>query len=235
MHSAGESNGAEKARTRRIIHYSIFGSPLWIYLVFLALPCLFLLVLAVQPFVSLDLLVRDPLAAANAPPYYGFASNAGIVVWCATAAVCLFAAAIRWQSGADDNRRVWFLAYAGGLTTVLMLDDFFMLHEAIFPYYLFIPEPFVFGAYGLGMLAYLVLFRRTILSLEPLLLALCFGFLALSMIGDLLWEQPDDVWTSLFEDGSKFIGICLWSAFHLRASWHIVCAPASRSPISTDH
>ena len=229
MDSVDKSRDGKKNRAKSIIHHSVFGSPLWIYLVLFVAPCLFLAVLAIQPFVALDLLVRDPLAAAHAPAYYGFVSNVGVVVWCATAAVCLFAAVVRWHAGAEERREAWFLAYGGSLTTVLMLDDFFMLHETVFPFHLFIPEIFVFGAYGLGMLVYLVLFYRTILSLEPVLLGLCLGFLGLSMVGDMLWEQPDGVWSSLIEDGSKFLGICLWCAFHLRASWHLVTAahPAS--------
>ena len=94
----------------------------------------------------------------------------------------------------------------------------------------------MFAFYGLGILVYLILFHRTILSFEPLLLLLCFGFLGLSMVFDMLWGQPDSALTALVEDGSKILGICLWCAFHLRASWRFVAKelPDQSAPRSHD-
>ena len=52
----------------RLLRPSILGSPLWVYLLFLVLLLLFLAVVGLQPFVDAELLMRDPLAVANARP-----------------------------------------------------------------------------------------------------------------------------------------------------------------------
>lgn len=219
----------EQSGILRLLRLSILGSPLWVYLLFLVLPCLFLVAVALQPFVHVDLLMRDPLAAAEAPAYYGFVSNTGVVIWCATAGICVFSGVIVWQAGVASRHGAWFLIYAAGLTTMLMVDDFFMLHEVLFSGHLSIEEHYVFGTYGLAILIFLLIFRHLILSLEPIILLLCFIFLALSMFFDMFLLEPHTVLTRMGEDGSKLIGICLWSAFHLRASWRLLCAPGSGS------
>ena len=56
-------------------------------------------------------LTRDPLAVMGAPVYTGLLSNLGILLWCATAAITLFGAAVL---GKRAKRRDWisFLWYS---------------------------------------------------------------------------------------------------------------------------
>ena len=91
-----------------------------------------------QPFVPIDELLRDPYAVAwnNSAKYklhYGALSTAGLFVWAAAAAVCLFGSALFRKTG-DTNRALVFLA-CGLFTSYLLADDAFMIHEVVVPHF----------------------------------------------------------------------------------------------------
>ena len=78
----------------------------------------------------------------------------------------------------------------GGLISlVLLLDDFFMFDEYIYPIYLGINEKAVLIVYGMLILFYLVNFRKIIRNTEFLFILLAVLFFALSVVVDLLPES----------------------------------------------
>jgi hypothetical protein len=100
-----------------------------------------------------------------------------------------------------------------------LLDDLFLLHEEVFPYYLNIPEKLVFVGYGMIISLYLVKFRKIILKTEFLFLILAFGFLGLSVIIDLLpiaTRLLGNQGEFLLEDGFKLMGIISWFTYFAR-------------------
>ena len=99
------------------------------------LPLLFLFAVVVassQMGVSIALFTRDPTAVANIHPFIGVASNIGVMLWTATATICLFSWAILRQSP-GEMRFSTFLLCSGLMSTLLSFDDLFRLHEDIFP------------------------------------------------------------------------------------------------------
>ena len=48
-------------------------------------------------------LTRDPAAILDVPVYVGFLSQIGILLWAATAAICLFSAAVLWRREPVDS------------------------------------------------------------------------------------------------------------------------------------
>ena len=182
-------------------------------------------------------MMRDPIMVAGGAQsefYLGLFSNLGVVLWTAAAAVCLFAASELTDETNSEARQ--FLLYAGVFTLVLMLDDLFMLHENI-------ADRMIYAVYALGFLYYVVRFFRLILRLDIVLFALAIPLFGNAAMLDLApWrllsgdgiELPQGVATSpsekdelrhlarelryLLEDGFKFIGICCWAAFHVRAA-----------------
>ena len=147
---------------------------------------LFLLVVVnLQTGIPIATLTRDAAAAAHAPFYAGMVSNMGALFWSTAAAICLFSAALlrAWSDKSDKSKKnghtdsALFLLFSGLITTLLMLDDVFFLHEEIIPNVLGISQKRVYAGYGLLMCVYLVRFRATILNTEFLLFLFACGSL----------------------------------------------------------
>lgn len=166
--------------------------------------------------VSLDIpfqrFVRDPADLAQIHPLSGVLSNIGVLVWCSTAAVCMFAfALLRTRSGRSPLGM--FLLCSGFLTLMLLADDLFQVHETLFPIYLKIPESVTFGLYGLVTLFIVIRFFTPIMSTNYRLLLLAFALFGVSILVDMLFPEPS-LLRYLVEDGAKFMGIVSWLVYH---------------------
>lgn len=187
-------------------------------LLWLCLPIIAILaIVAGTTDIHLGDLTRDPLATLSQPFYMGFFSNIGILFWCAAAAICFFSFALL-QKYYRSRRMHSFILYSGIVTSVLLLDDLFLIHEEVAPRYLFIPEKFVYLIYAVMLLVYLVKFRKTILKTDFSLLLLALGFFALSIVFDkgIIPLSPSMVkrgWEFYLEDGAKLLGIVSWFAY----------------------
>lgn len=165
------------------------------------------------------LLTADPLAVYQAPFYIGAISNLGILLWCASASVCLFCFVLLRKFPAH-RLPARFLLYSGLIISVLMFDDFFQLHEILYRDTLGIPEAFVVSLYGVLFLANLVVFRKAILKTDFLLLLLAFGFFGLSLFFDLIMVQNihGKNYHEIYEEGPKLMGLASWTAYFVRAA-----------------
>lgn len=169
-----------------------------------------------QPWVPAAALLRDPLAVANASatccsPYFGAVSHLGVLLWTGTAAVCLVAGASFLAAGRPAA--AWLPLAAGLLTAVLAVDDLFMVHERVLPFF-GVPERLTLLLYVVAAAAYLVAFHRQILAARFVVMAIALAAFGVSVVGDLLLSLPAAA-EEVIEDGAKLIGICAWSAFHL--------------------
>lgn len=182
--------------------------------------------------IPMRLFFIDPVAEFNAPMYIGLISNLGVLLWGAAASVCLFGGWLCLQSE-GHREKGWFLTCAGLISAMLMLDDLYLLHEEVIEDHLFIPQEFVFLAYGVMVLCLLVRFRKLILSTDYLLLLLAFVFLATSIAVD-VFVKPEEFTVfgdipgrHIIEDGFKLLGIATWSVYFVRTSMQLV-APLVR-------
>lgn len=73
---------------------------------------------------------------------------------------------------------------SGCLTTILLLDDLFLLHEFFIPTYIKIPEKVVYLIYVIFVFLYLKNFRRIIQNTEFIVLLLAFTFFGFSVSVD---------------------------------------------------
>lgn len=185
------------------------------------LPLLFLCAVVVasrQTGLDMAMLMRDPAAIAHLNPFTGVASNLGALLWSAAATICLFSwAVLRHRAGQAEFSR--FILCSGLVTTLLMLDDFFLLHEHMFPRYLGVNEKLVYLGYMGVVLAWLVVFRKQILKTDYLLLLLALGLFALSVFVDAIQYRLEPLignWRMLLEDGGKFLGIVGWLGYFFR-------------------
>lgn len=148
-------------------------------------------------------LVRDPAASFDFWPLAGMLSYLGVWALVATGAVCLFAASI--ARGARG-----LLVAIGVFSAYVALDDLFMLHERVLPWY-GLSETLVMGAMALAAAVIAVVFRAHFLDPQAGAIWLAVGFLVASVVYDLRAPYGDT--QVIIEDGLKFTGLVLW-AFH---------------------
>lgn len=156
-------------------------------------------------------LTRDPAATTGAKFYIGLLSNVGALLWCATVTTCLLGwAALRKT---PQHREVAaFLRGAGILVSFLGLDDFFMLHEVVYPR-LGLEEGAVVALYGAGLSGLVLRFRLVILESELLLLLIGAALFVVSVLVD--GFVPD---STAFEDIPKAAAVLIWLSYFWRLS-----------------
>jgi len=88
--------------------------------------------------IDLENFIKDPALLSDSHPLKGFLSNAGVLIWCAAAAICFFVSMIHSKHG--DKKVALFFLFSGLFTTVLLFDDFFMFHDYLMVEYLRAPQ-----------------------------------------------------------------------------------------------
>ena len=176
-------------------------------------------------------LTQDTATMGQLHPLTGMLSNLGVLLWCVAATACWFSAWLGftvWPAAQPGKTvTISFLALSGALTAILLLDDFFLIHEALAPDYLGIDEPIVLLCYAVLSLTYVVIYRNVIRDTEYLLLLSAGGFFAVSVGIDLLGPELGR-WRTLWEDGAKFLGIANWCLYYVKTAlrFHYLAWPA---------
>ncbi len=175
------------------------------------LPLLILTIIGIisyQADIPVKKFTQDPVVTNGGHPMTGFLSNLGVIIWSATVAICFFTYFVLSKRKKKSAFTSFFL-FAGIVTTVLLLDDLFLIHERWFPVLLGLPEEVVYAAYIGTILGFLFFFRKVIFfKTDFLLIYLACGLFALSIGTDVFFVQSGFVY--LFEDGTKFLGIVTW-------------------------
>ena len=207
------TNQKSKSTQFEQVNFAFFG----IYFVVFAL----LAIVWLQSSVPLDFLFRDTFAVASVPVYYGFFSNLGIFLWLSSAAIMFFSTSI--LSIIDkQNKCCQFLLSFGSITLFLAIDDFFMLHERVFPRFLGVSEKVTFLAYGIIVIYCIFRFRRIILNnnFKIFFMAVLFLFSSIAVDQTLNSDQflfkAND--TYFFEDSLKLIGTVTWCFYFIKVS-----------------
>ena len=93
--------------------------------------------------------------------FANFVSSLGVLLWCAAASICLFAAMTLRNVTPRDT--FWFLLSSALLSTYLLFDDLFQFHEDLASRYLGLNEKVATAALLIAISTYLIAFRRIIL------------------------------------------------------------------------
>ncbi len=167
---------------------------------------------AIYKGISFSTLVLTPNEIANMPVYTGGILFLGLFLWSAAASVsCLGAVLLHHKS-----RKFWFLLSAGIFTAIIDLDDAYQLHNAISDH-LPVPEIFLYIAYFLLILGFLLYFFKEILNDTDFpLLAAALVFMGISISYKVFMED------FLMEGGFKILGITLWLAYFSRTAVNFV-------------
>lgn len=165
--------------------------------------------LSVYQGVPPDTLTGDPAAITDSRWWLGLLSNLGIMMWAAATGMCAVGTYFLYRSGAS-GRGTLFLLASTGMCLALALDDAFMLHEEVLPAHLRISERVTYGAYAVMMVAYVVLFRRTLRRTDYVVLLASLACYAASIAIDLF------TYNIFVEDAFKFAGIVFWLLYYAR-------------------
>ena len=188
------------------------------WMVFLSLILLFLTIIYAFVYelsksmgVRLEIFTRDMFAVAEVPVYTGIISNLGVSLWMATACVCAFSCFAGSRAKETGSLR-GMLLFAAAFNFILMIDDFFMLHESIFPLELGVPEKYIFLVYILVAFFFLVLYWRQFLNSRIWILVIAFTGFALSILIDssYLISETLDWRIVVFENYFKLVGVGSW-------------------------
>jgi len=174
-----------------------------------------LVVIRLQVGIQISYFTSDPSATVGEPSYIGLVSNVGILLWSGAAALCFFAFAVLRRRIPNEKKLSSFLLFSGLLTTLLLLDDLFLLHSNVLGS-LDVPNWLILAGYlALGFL-YLVRFAGTIRETEYIPLIFALGFFGLSAVID---ATPGNYsGQQLAEEGAKLLGIVSWAVYLVRVS-----------------
>jgi hypothetical protein len=151
--------------------------------------------------------LRDPSATFGFPPLAGFISTLGVFAMVGAGVICILC----MRHGGADRQ---LLGGIGVLSLAVAADDFFMFHEGIGPNVLGVPESVVFLAYAAGAGWLVFRFPKALLGRAHLGLYASLVLLGLSVWTDRAFDYGPTV--IIFEDGFKFVGLVLWSAYWVR-------------------
>jgi hypothetical protein len=196
-------------------------------------------VVTIQPWLPPDILWRDPTAVAQSMIDHerrggggarccimsaGWGSQIGFFLWSGAAGAALCAAMA--LAGTGRRRRAALFFASAAVLSVLALDDGMMIHEIV-------EESTnggdlaLLGVYAMAVGAYLFVFRSEFRNFQPLYLALALTMFGGSVLVDV--ALPYSRMAIKLEDGLKFMGIALWSGYHVAFAVASLSEPAARS------
>lgn len=161
---------------------------------------------------SLGFYTREPAAIMGTSALIGALSNLGGLLWSAAATVCLFTWAVKLRQRAEGRVPPAFFLVSGLFMAAMMVDDVFQVHEELVPRYLGVPDEPVIVLYVLFAIAWLVVFWRTILKTDYLILLIAAGCSAVSVVVDAASKAPFNS-RYFLEDGFKLLGIVGWLGY----------------------
>lgn len=173
--------------------------------------------------IDMSLITRDVTAIGEIHPFSGVLSSLGIILWCVAASICFFSAMI--VGNIKQINYFWFLLNSAFLSTYLMLDDLFLLHENLFPIYLGVNEKIVLVVLGSAVFYYIATYRNLILKTKYNVLLLALIFLSISVVVDIIigsWLESIGHWMFFIEDGFKWLGIVSWCSYYVHTSLQMI-------------
>ncbi len=142
-------------------------------------------------------------------------------MWAAAASICALTVSVLPRSRTDRG----FFLFASLFTTVLLLDDFFMIHDWFLIYEIGIDEKLLFALYGFLLAAFLGRHHAVIWRHDGPLMALALVSFATSLAVDAIPPETIPV-QHLYEDGAKLLGIASWLAYFARRAWRALSSAA---------
>ncbi len=206
-------------------------------IIFFYVPVIIVLILIqFQNIVPYNELTKDRASLIGIKLYWGLLSNIGILIWTATAAICLFSYFLLKKE--DGNKFRTFFLFAGIFSLILAIDDFFFFHDIIFPQMLGIYEELVFLVYFLITVIFLVRFKDIIIKkTDNIFLLFAIIFFVSSLIVDIATHNSFTKHFTfdlhhMLEDGPKLLGIMSWFIYFTRTAYKQILKRNTQTSVS---
>lgn len=204
---------------KKLLNTRFFFSCLFSLCLIIILTVLFV---SIEFDIPLGTFTRDSISIMEGLPYYGLISNIGVILWSFTIAISLFSLLLLQSITTFEKNYNHFLFIGMLISLLMLLDDFFLAHEFIYPFLFGIKEKVTFGFYAILVLYYLTKFRKIIVAeTNYIILGISLMFFAMSVVFDALMAA-NHKWRHFCEDIPKFIGITAWFGYHLQVAKDIV-------------
>lgn len=174
--------------------------------------------------VEFKMLSKDPDAVAGLPPFVGWQAGLCWLIEAFGATSVLLAWYLVRRLGGDQTVRR-FLLGIGLLAALLLADDIFQFHEAVYPALFGIPQDMTYPIYALVLIALFVVWGRHVVTEDRLLLGLAGVAFASSLLLDTIGPKSYAHF-NLLEDGTKQLGFTLWTLFLVRLAVRCVLTAA---------
>ena len=205
------------------------------------------LIISATTSTTLSDLTQDPAQITRYPAYTGLISNINILFWAFSSAIWIFGYLILRSKKIVGDHVVFLLGF-GLITAVLMLDDFFMIHES-FGQLVWdgsfstrkAGQAILLAIYGIISVLFAYRYRRVISQTDYVLFFIAIIFFGLSLIVDLSSAlnifrdtgNSGNFWGNTFlhtEEIFKFFAIIAWFAYTTRTAMKFISArkPAKR-------
>ena len=155
-------------------------------------------------------ILRDPAQQNGQSSFLGFLSNIGVWLWVSSAAICFFSGMTGDVAADGSQRKLLFLVCL--LSTLLAVDDFFMIHDR------YVRQKVCFLIYAVCGVALFIFYYKMIIEIEGFAFLLACLLLALSILTDLTenYIPLNYPVSQVLEEGFKFIGGASWLYFSFR-------------------
>ena len=171
--------------------------------------------LGIQP----SLVLRDLSQTCNYSIFVGMISYLGVLLWAASAAICIFSST---SSLISNYKRKQLILIGGIFSLILCVDDLFLLHDRQQSF-----QDFLYPSYIIFVLIIILRFHPILSGDELIYLFFASFLLGLSIVSDIFQDflpiGYDTV--QIFEEGFKFLGIASW----LASWWRITKKSLSKS------
>ena len=164
----------------------------------------------------LTVFLEEPAQDGSDVWYAGLVSTAGALLWWSAATVSYVTA---WVARERRAGVAGFWLGAGVLSTVLALDDLFLLHEYVVPTHFHASERFVVLGYTIAASGLVLTYRRYLRTLPWSLALVALAFFGVSLAIDDVYKGGPTFERYLFvEEATKLLDITAWTLFFVWAS-----------------
>jgi hypothetical protein len=171
-----------------------------------------------------NLLFGDPAKATKSPFYLGAFSVFGLLLWTASALLCALGA----QLAASPALR-GFLVGGAAISGLLLVDDWWMLHDYVGPVLLALPQKGFFALYAALAGVWLLRHWRTVLRETPVVyLAAALGLGVVSIFIDTRVAHSNAA--TVAEDSFKLLAIVSWTFYFARITLGLIAGRTEARP-----
>lgn len=154
-------------------------------------------------------LLGDPAELTGQPWYLGAVNTVNLHLWAAGVALYLVAG----FGGRQRDRRLGnALLWLSLLTSLILTDDEFLLHEIVFPWLFGVPELVTFGLYGAALVTILLRYHTVLLE-QPEASLLMLGTVSLGASVALDIVGWDTTTRRFAEEACKLLGALAWTTY----------------------